>query len=118
MVYLSCMTTTTSSDFPAFLICVNCGHEHQAVDLEDIVILDAEGYVRQVMCADEIKDGTAVLCADEWACERRMAQQPQPDESPEDDGGEPLDWEDHIGTNCPDDMYPDDGDGYYDTEGW
>ena len=112
------MTTTTSSDFPAFLICCNCGHEHQAVDLEDIVILDAEGYVRQVLCADQIKDETAILCADEDACERRMAQQPQPDESPEDDGGEPLDWEDHIGTNCPDDMYPDDGDGYYDTEGW
>ena len=35
-----------------------------------------------------------------------------------DEGGEPFDWEDHIGTNCPDDMYPDDGDGYYDTEGW
>ena len=88
MVYLSCMTTT-SSDFPSFLVCINCGHEHQAIDLEDIVILDAEGYVRQVLCADQIKDETAVLCADEDACERRMSRmEPLPDCS-EDPGIDP-----------------------------
>lgn len=121
MVYLSCMTTTTSSDsdFPAFLICCNCGHEHQAVDLEDIVILDAEGYVRQVLCADQIKDGTAVLCADEWACERRMAQQPQPDESPEDAAPAHLDGDPDEGQPG-DDFYGDDAafDEYRMDQGW
>ena len=89
MMYLSCMTTTTSSDFPSFHVCTNCGHEHQAVDLDDIVILDAEGFVRQVMCADDIKDGTSVLCADEDACERRMGRmEPLPDDA-EDPGIDP-----------------------------
>ena len=103
MVYLSCMTTT-SSDFPSFLVCCNCGHEHQAIDLEDIVILDAEGYVRQVLCADQIKDETAVLCADEDACERRMSRmEPLPDAElpgidPEPDyTDEPFDCEDLTG---------------------
>ena len=116
MVYLSCMTTTTSSDFPAFLICCNCGHEHQAVDLDDIVILDAEGFVRQVLCADQIKDGTAVLCADEWACERRMGRmEPLPNDA-EDPGidppfdyseeeGEPFDCEDLTGQDREDGWY-------------
>ena len=81
MVYLSPMTTSTSSsDFPAFIICCNCGHEHQAIDVEDIVIIDADGYVRPVNCESEIKPGATVLCADEEACERRMARQPQPDD--------------------------------------
>ena len=108
MVYLSCMTTTTSSDFPSFLVCCNCGHEHQAIDLDDIVTIDADGYVRQVMCADQIKDETAVMCADEDACERRRSRmEPLPDE-PEDPGidpepdtdedeGEPFDCEDLTG---------------------
>lgn len=144
MVYLSCMTTTTSSSEPyricclcnedvpadrvirtevgtvcadqyacevrqgqrladAPFVCVNCGHEHHYED--DTIVCEGK-----------------IFCEDEAACERRMERDGalayQPDESPEDDGGEPLDWEDHIGTNCPDDMYPDDGDGYYDTEGW
>ena len=107
--YLSPMTTSTSSsDFPSFHICTNCGHEHQAIDLEDIVILDAEGYVRQVLCADEIKPGQTVLCADEDACERRMGRMeplpddelpgidPEPDYTDEDEG-EPFYCEDHTG---------------------
>ena len=85
MVYLSCMTTATSSDFPSFLVCCNCGHEHQSVDLDDIVII-VDGYVRPVNDADEIKDETAVLCADEEACERRMARWPRPDHD--------IDWSD------------------------
>ena len=53
------------------------------------MILDAEGYVRQVLCADQIKDETAVLCADEDACERRMSRmEPLPDCS-EDPGIDP-----------------------------
>lgn len=105
MMYLSPMTTSTSSsDFPAYIICSNCGHEHQAIDVEDIVFIDADGYVRQVNDADEIKPGQTVLCADEEACERRMARWPQPDHEidwsdPEPDytepEGEPFYCEDH-----------------------
>ena len=96
-------------------VCVNCGHEHQAVDLDEIVIIDAEGFGALVLCADQIKDGTAVLCADEDACERRMAQQPQPDFGPDPEDAAPshLDGDPDEGH-----MYPDDGDGYYDTDGW
>jgi len=87
MVYLSPMTTSTSSsDFPAYIVCHNCGHEHQAIDVEDIVTIDADGYVRPVNDADEIKPGATVLCADEEACERRMARGPQPDHE--------IDWSD------------------------
>ena len=108
MVYLSCMTTTTSSDFPSFLVCCNCGHEHQSVDLDDIVII-VDGYVRPVNDADEIKDGATVLCADEDACERRMGRmEPLPDLDDElpgidpepdtdEDEGEPFYCEDHTG---------------------
>ena len=116
--YLSPMSTSTSSDFPAYIVCHNCGHEHQAIDVEDIVIIDADG-VRPVNDADEIKPGATVVCADEEACERRMARWPQPDDE--------IDWSDppedaapaHLDGN-PDEghMYPDDGDGYYDTDGW
>lgn len=122
MVYLSCMTTTTSSDFPSFLICCNCGHEHQAVDLDDIVILDAEGYVRQVLCADQIKDGTAVLCADEDACERRMGRmEPLPDFGPDPEDAAPahLDGDPDEGQPA-DDFYGDDAafDEYRMDQGW
>lgn len=76
MVYLSPMTTSTSSDFPSpSPRCRYCGHEHQGI--EDIVIVDRNGYPLQIN--GEIK-GATVLCADESACERRMARQPQPDD--------------------------------------
>ena len=115
MDYIPLMTTATSSDFPSFLVCTNCGHEHQSVDLDDIVILDAEGYVRQVNDADEIKPGTTVLCADEEACERRMARWPRPDhdidwsDPPEDAAPAHLDGE-------PDCEEVDGGRGWYDYD--
>jgi|GWRWMinimDraft_13_1066021.scaffolds.fasta_scaffold11727_2 hypothetical protein len=122
MMYISPMTIATSSDFPSFHICTNCGHEHQAIDLEDIVILDAEGYVRQVLCADEIKDGTTVLCADEDACERRMGRmEPLPDFGP--DPEERSLSTDHLEEQASaryEDRYGswDDHDGQDDDSGW
>lgn len=127
MMYLSCMTTSTSSsDFPAYNVCCNCGHEHQSVDLDDIVILDAEGYVRQVNDADEIKPGTTVLCADEDACERRMGRmEPLPDyeidwsDPPEDAAPAHLDGEPDEGQPG-DDFYGSDAafDEYRMDQGW
>lgn len=90
MVYLSPMTTSTSSsDFPSpSCVCADCGHEH---DIADVMILDAEGYLRSVDAISEIQPGEIVLCvvhalalalagAAVMTCERRKARQPQPDD--------------------------------------
>ena len=55
MVYLSCMTTTSSFDAWAFepFVCVNCGHEH---DYEDTIVRGHDG---------------GILCEDVAACEAR-----------------------------------------------
>lgn len=100
MVYLSCMTNTTQSFDPAPFVCVNCRHEHHYED--DTILCEGK-----------------VFCEDEDACERRMARWPRPDHD--------IDWSDpvedaapaHLDGN-PDEghMYPDDGDGFYDTDGW
>lgn len=78
--------TTTSSDSHACRVCCNCGHEHDMDDVESIVILDADGNVRQVNDASDVTPGQTVVCADEEACERRMARWPQPDHE--------IDWSD------------------------
>lgn len=99
MVYLSPMTTTSSSsDFPSpSLRCRYCGHEHQAI--EDILIVDSNGYP-----SEQGRPGATVICADEEACNARMARWPQPDHEidwsdPEPDytepEGEPFYCEDH-----------------------
>jgi hypothetical protein len=97
MVYLSCMTTTTSSFDPAPFVCVNCGHEHHYED--DTIVCEGK-----------------IFCTDEDACERRMGRmEPLPDFGPDPEDAAPA----HLDGD-PDEghMYPDDGDGYYDTDGW
>lgn len=87
MVYLSPMTTSTSSsDFPSpSCVCADCGHEH---DIADVLILDAEGYLRSVDAISKIQPGEFVVCADEDACERRKARWPRPDHD--------IDWSDPV----------------------
>lgn len=79
--------------------------------------------MRQVLCADQIKDETAILCADEDACERRMGRmEPLPDDA-EDPGIDPLpahlDGDPNEGQPA-DDFYGDDAafDEYRMDQGW
>ena len=97
MVYLSCMTTTTSSiDAWAFepFVCVNCGHEH---DYEDTIVRGHDG---------------GILCEDVAACEARgfVVDEPEdpgidPEPDTDEDEGEPFDCEDHTGQDREDGWY-------------
>ena len=102
MVYLSCMTTTTSSSEP-YRICCLCNEDRPA----DAVI----------------HTGVGTICADQYACEVRQGQRlAEGDAMPEADdfGPDPEDAAPAHLDGDPDEghMYPDDGDGYYDTDGW
>ena len=107
MVYLSCMTTTTSSfDAWAFepFVCVNCGHEH---DYEDTIVRGHDG---------------GILCEDVAACEARGFMV----DEPEDPGIDPEERSlstDHLEEQASaryEDRYGswDDHDGPDDDSGW
>lgn len=85
-------------------VCAICLHEHESTATM------VDGY------------GGELICADEDACEQREEANEKWPQSDHD-----IDWSDtpedaapaHLDGN-PDEghMYPDDGDGYYDTDGW
>lgn len=94
MVYLSCMTTTTSSFDPAPFVCVNCGHEHH---YEDTTVRDHDG---------------SILCEDVAACEARGFVVDEPEDPGIDppfdyseEEGEPFDCEDLTGQDREDGWY-------------
>jgi len=113
MMYLSPMTTSTSSsDFPSpSLRCRYCGHEHQT--LNAILVVDSNGYP-----SEQGRPGATVLCADESACERRMARWPQPDDAELPGIDPPFDYSEPEGQ--PDDFYGSDAafDEHRMDQGW
>jgi len=96
MVYLSCMTTTTSSFDPSPLVCVNCGHEHH---YEDTNVRDHDG---------------SILCEDVAACEPRGFVVDAPEDPGIDPDGDPDEGQ------PADDFYGDDAafDEYRMDQGW